>query len=191
MDQFFDNLSRRLATASSRRDALRISFTALFGGIASACVNPAAGGCSGTQTSCAGGCIPSGSVCCSNGSYCASGTSCCNNNTQCCPNCGSGPCGSGQVCCNGGCIPSGSVCCSNGSYCNAGTSCCNNDTQCCSGGGSNNCLCGVGNTYNYLTGVCCPNGTPYFYPGTHGITGPGCYASCPYIGDCGTTYQKC
>ncbi len=50
--------------------------------------------------------------------------------------------------------------------------------------------CNPGNTYNYSSQKCCPNSTPYYYPGTHGIKAPGCYASCPYIGDCGTKYTK-
>jgi len=50
--------------------------------------------------------------------------------------------------------------------------------------------CSSGNTYNFSSQMCCPNGTPYYYPGTHGISAPGCYAQCPYIGDCGTMWQK-
>lgn len=58
------------------------------------------------------------------------------------------------------------------------------------GGGRSNCHCYAGNTYNFLTGTCCPSDTPYYYPGTHGGR-RGCYASCPYIGDCGSSFQRC
>lgn len=44
--------------------------------------------------------------------------------------------------------------------------------------------CNPGNTYNYSSGMCCPNSAPHYYNGAHGISGSGCYASCPYIGDC-------
>ena len=58
------------------------------------------------------------------------------------------------------------------------------------GGGGSSCHCNPGNTYNFLTGVCCPSTSPYYYPGTHGGS-RGCYASCPYIGDCGSSFQHC
>jgi hypothetical protein len=48
-----------------------------------------------------------------------------------------------------------------------------------------------GYTYNYLTGYYCPNAFPYYYPGTHGNYGLGCYASCPYVGDCGSAFTTC
>ena len=50
--------------------------------------------------------------------------------------------------------------------------------------------CNPGNTYNYSSQKCCPNSAPYYYPGTHGISSAGCYASCPYVGDCGTNFTK-
>jgi thiol-disulfide isomerase/thioredoxin len=94
---------------------------------------------------------------------------------------------------NGSCYScTGSSFCSRsgGSNCSSSTS----GVACCSsgggGGGGGSCNCQPGNVYNYLTGKCCPNSAPYYYPGTHG-GGVGCYASCPYIGDCGTTYQHC
>ena len=195
MDQFLDNLARQLATASSRRDALRIGFSVLLGAVASGCAgaNPFSG-CSGTQVPCNGHCNPAGSVCCSDGSYCSAGSSCCNNNTQCCPNCGNSgaPCPSGTTCCNGHCNPAGSVCCGDGSYCSAGTTCCNNNTQCCSnGGGGGACGCPSGQTYNFQFAWCCPNNIPIYYPGTHGIVAPGCYATCPYVGDCSAATERC
>lgn len=58
------------------------------------------------------------------------------------------------------------------------------------GGGGSTAYCNPGNTYNYSSQMCCPNNTPYYYPGTHGITGAGCYASCPYVNDCGNKFTK-
>lgn len=58
------------------------------------------------------------------------------------------------------------------------------------GGGGGGAYCNPGNTYNYSSQKCCPNSAPYYYPGTHGITAAGCYASCPYVGDCGSMYTK-
>lgn len=58
------------------------------------------------------------------------------------------------------------------------------------GSGTTTAYCTPGNTYNYSSGKCCSNSTPYYYPGTHGIAAPGCYASCPYVGDCGTRFTK-
>ena len=60
-----------------------------------------------------------------------------------------------------------------------------------SGTTSKGCQCSKGYTYNYSSQKCCATSTPYYYPGTHGITGVGCYASCPYVGDCGTQYTAC
>ncbi len=50
--------------------------------------------------------------------------------------------------------------------------------------------CNPGNTYNYSSRTCCPNSTPEYYDGTYGISGPGCYATCPYIGACGTRFTR-
>ena len=50
--------------------------------------------------------------------------------------------------------------------------------------------CNPGYTYNYSSQKCCPNSTPYYYPGTHGIQPAGCYSSCPYVGDCGTRWTR-
>lgn len=60
---------------------------------------------------------------------------------------------------------------------------------CCTGGGGT-AYCNAGNTYNHSSNKCCPNSAPYYYPGTHGIKPAGCYASCPYTGDCGTRWTK-
>lgn len=148
-----DTLSRRIAAATSRRDAIRGIIAGVFGvTILESCTNPTA--------PCAAGCTGSDGECysCSSGSYCSSG--------------GGSGCStpiSGVYCCSG----------SSGGGGGGG------------GGGGASCPCNPGYVYNFLTGKCCANATPYYYPGTHGITGAGCYASCPYIGDCGTTYQHC
>jgi len=69
-----------------------------------------------------------------------------------------------------------------------GVYCCSSGGS--SGGGSGTAYCNPGNTYNYSSQKCCPNSAPYYYPGTHGITAAGCYASCPYVGDCGSSFTK-
>jgi hypothetical protein len=68
--------------------------------------------------------------------------------------------------------------------------CCSSSSGSSSGSGTSSCRCNSGNTYNFLTGVCCPTRAPYYYPGTHGGAS-GCYVSCPYIGDCGSSFQSC
>jgi len=71
MEQLFDNLSRTLAAATSRRDALRGVLSVVFGGAAMAtlpgCANP-------ITPSCTSGCLGSDNVCysCASGSSCAS-----------------------------------------------------------------------------------------------------------------------
>ena len=145
---FLDTLSRRLAAATSRRDALRVMIAGVFGGtIVEACTSPTA--------ACAAGCTGSDGKCysCTAGSFCSSG--------------GGSGCStpiSGVYCCSG----------SGGG-----------------GGSGGSCPCTPGYVYNFSSGKCCANATPYYYPGTHGITGVGCYATCPYVGDCGTTFQHC
>src|SRR4051812_32310151 len=88
MDHFFDNLSRTLAGATSRRDALR-SVLAMFGGttalMAAACANPA------SPSDCSDGCVGSDKVCYT----CASGFFCSGSNGS---NCGSASAG-GIRCC--------------------------------------------------------------------------------------------
>ena len=68
-----------------------------------------------------------------------------------------------------------------------GVYCCDTGSGNTGGGGA---YCNSGYTYNYSSQKCCPNSTPYYYPGTHGIDPAGCYASCPYVGDCGTSFTK-
>lgn len=111
--------------------------------------------------------------------------------------------------CSNGCVGTDGRCytCDSPTYCtrtppSSGASCGSpsGGVYCCQsvtggGGGGNTggsgCRCSPGNTYNFLTGVCCPNATPEYYPGTHGIYTVGCYARCPYVGDCGSTFQRC
>ena len=52
-----------------------------------------------------------------------------------------------------------------------------------SGGGSS---CTTGNCLN--NGQCCPRARPNYTYGGHGYQA-GCYASCPYVGDCGASTQ--
>lgn len=144
MYNFFDDLSRRVATTASRRDAVKVLLAAAAGLGASECpglTSPAtcsSGECKGSDGRCYG---------CSGSAYCTTSPS--------------GRCSS----------PTGGV-------------------YCCTGGGSGSCPCQPGNTYNYLTGICCPNTAPYYDPGNHGYKA-GCYAQCPYSGDCGTQWTKC
>jgi hypothetical protein len=52
-----------------------------------------------------------------------------------------------------------------------------------SGGGSS---CSTGYCLN--NGQCCPKSHPSYTYGGHGYAA-GCYASCPYVGDCGSSTQ--
>lgn len=52
-----------------------------------------------------------------------------------------------------------------------------------SGGGSS---CSTGYCLN--NGQCCPGAYPNYTYGGHGYAA-GCYASCPYVGDCGSSTQ--
>jgi hypothetical protein len=52
------------------------------------------------------------------------------------------------------------------------------------GGHSNACYPG----YCYTSGVCCPKSAPWYNNGAHGYA-KGCYASCPYVGDCSSQTQ--
>jgi len=69
-----------------------------------------------------------------------------------------------------------------------GAYCCDNASS--NSTGTSGAYCSSGYTYNYSSQKCCPNSAPYYYPGTHGIDAPGCYASCPYVGDCGSSFTK-
>ena len=88
MDQLFDNLSRALATGTSRRDAVRGMLGVLFGGATisaiSGCANP-------LKPSCSDGCVGSDNVC-----YTCSGSTCYSSriNTTC-----SSPSAGGIYCC--------------------------------------------------------------------------------------------
>ena len=156
MEQLFDNLSRTLATATSRRDALRGMFGVLFGGATIAAVSGCA---SPSSPSCSAGCLGSDNVCytCSSGSACASSRI------------------------NSGCSTASA----------GGIYCCSASTG---GGGNsgNGCPCTDPSkpAYNAQFGICCARNTPWYDPGGHGY-GAGCYASCPYVGDCSNTYTLC
>jgi hypothetical protein len=50
------------------------------------------------------------------------------------------------------------------------------------GGGGSSCATG----YCLNNGQCCPRAYPDYTYGGHGYAA-GCYASCPYVGDCGST----
>jgi hypothetical protein len=65
---------------------------------------------------------------------------------------------------------------SDDSYSNNGSS---------SSGGSSS-RCSTGNCLN--NGQCCPKSHPNYTYGGHGYAA-GCYQSCPYVGDCGSTTQ--
>jgi hypothetical protein len=112
MEQLFDNLSRVLAGATSRRDAMRGMIGVLFGGATisavSGCANPITPSCSG--------CVGSDNVCYT----CSSDASCYSSriNTTC-----SSPSAGGIYCCSsngGGGGGGGSTCpCASGSAYNA------------------------------------------------------------------------
>lgn len=53
-----------------------------------------------------------------------------------------------------------------------------------SGGGGAKCSTG----YCLNNGQCCPRAYPDYTYGGHGYTA-GCYARCPYVGDCGAATQ--
>jgi hypothetical protein len=144
---FLDAFSRRLASATSRRDAIGITLATLFG-------SRVVAGCTNATDPCSASCKGSNGTCytCSGGSFCSqSGGSGCSSSVG------------GVYCCSGG---------------GGG------------GGGGGSCPCNTGYVYNIGSGQCCPGGAPYYYNGTHGGSS-GCYASCPYVGDCGSSYQHC
>jgi hypothetical protein len=76
---------------------------------------------------------------------------------------------------------------SGGSNCSSpkgGVYCCGDTSS------SSSCRCNPGSTYNFSSQTCCRNATPYYFPGGRGY-GAGCYASCPYVNDCGSRFQRC
>lgn len=141
--------------------------------------------CAPGQVSCAGGCIPDGTVCCgvaTNGSglpvYCPAGNSCSADGTPpygwSCNGGGGGSCGAGQVECGNGCIPSGSVCCDT-YYCPAGNSC----------GGNNTCRSNTNPTNPSTTLTCDAGQTPVDVTCTNGQADAcGCSDSCSVGSDC-------
>ena len=102
----------------------------------------------------------------------------------------------GGSCASGECKGNDGQCysCSGGTTCttSGGSNCSSprGGVYCCGGGNGGSCQCQPGNTWNYLTGICCPNTAPYYDPGNHGYKA-GCYAQCPYIGDCGSAWTRC
>ena len=61
-----------------------------------------------------------------------------------------------------------------------------------SGGGSTpRKYCDAGYTYNFASSKCCPNSSPYYYPGGYAVPNPpGCYKTCPYANACGDKYIR-
>ena len=61
-----------------------------------------------------------------------------------------------------------------------------------SGGGSTpRKYCNAGYTYNVASSKCCPNSSPYYYPGGYAVPNPpGCYKTCPYANACGDKYIR-
>lgn len=53
-------------------------------------------------------------------------------------------------------------------------------------GGTSGSSCNTGYCLN--NGQCCPGSAPNYTYGGHGYAA-GCYASCPYVGDCGASTQ--
>jgi hypothetical protein len=106
MANFFDNLSRQLASAASRRQALRLLCGSVFASLAAACGASMTAPCPAGQVDCSGGL-------------------CCGQNQACC---GPGCCDLTATCCNGSCVASttgGTVtCCSDGSACSGANCCC-------------------------------------------------------------------
>ncbi len=158
----FDDLTKALATSTSRRHALKtIAATALgsilgLGGIGTAFANckPNGIGCNTNSQCCSGGCchgtctdLGTTSNCGTCGHRCASGQGCCNgtctdlNTIQNCGSCGN-VCPAGQMCSDGQCVcPLGRTKLCNGTCA----------TNCLSTGCSNGCNCvqdaAVGNFY--------------------------------------------
>ncbi|HYE88876.1 MAG TPA: hypothetical protein VEA16_21105 [Vicinamibacterales bacterium] len=139
MEQFFDDLSRQLARATTRRDAFRVLITALVGTvIAPACVmptttGPSCSGCEGTDGRC---------YTCSGDTYCTTNppsSGSCSRPTggvYCCSSVSNQV--SGRQCQTGSCyIRSAFVCCPNGflNYAGAGSGCYASRTDCLNAGG--------------------------------------------------------
>ncbi len=130
----FDDLTKALATATSRRQALK-AIAATVGGLL---------GLGGVGTALAN-CKPNG-IGCNIGSQCCSGACChgtCTNlgTTSNCGSCGN-TCGANQVCQNGTCV----------TPCTTSGGTCGGDTECCSGTCCQGTCCGSGQ-------VCLSNGS--------------------------------
>lgn len=165
MEQHFDNLSRRLAATTSRREAVRVFCSALGGIVTSACAgnplkpdveDPACSGCVGSDRKC---------YTCEDPYYCTSNPPA---NGIC-----SRPSSGGVSCCHtcSGCLGSNNVCytCAAGNFCTrnangasncsapnaAGVSCCTSSTG---GGGGNS-------TRYYVSANGCDGGSAVSYSG--------------------------
>ena len=155
----FDDLTKALATSTSRRQALKAFGASVVGGIL---------GLSGIDTA-----LAHKPFCRGNGSKCNRGSDCCSgycaNNVCTCPPapaCNSAcPCPSDSTCLNGTCCPTSQAC--NGACCPSGTVCVNgaccptsqacNGTCCPSGTTCVNGACCP--TSQVCNGTCCPSGT--------------------------------
>src|SRR5258706_8505761 len=134
----FDELTKAVATTTSRRRVLKTFVASIMGGIF---------GLSRTDlANAAGKCLGLGSKC-AHGKECCSGT--CTNNRCACP--------SGQTNCNGACVvcPFGGTCSGSSCVCPTGQTNCNGLCTVCPTGGTcsgNSCVCPTGQTN--CNGVC-------------------------------------
>ncbi len=100
--------------------------------------------------------------------------------------CASGQCTGSDGACYGPCTSSGAVCTSTPSgSCSAPSP---GGIYCCVGGGGGGGGGQCNSGYCLNNGKCCPRSTPDYTYGGHGYSA-GCYASCPYVGDCGASTQ--
>ena len=185
----FDELTKALATSTSRRHALRLIATATIGGLFGLGGIRMAFGrnspCHRNGTACS-----ANQKCCSN--YCVKGKCTCPPAPTCNSVC---PCPSGQTCHNGSCCPTGDVCgpscgCPTGQVClnDACAPCitagniCDVNSNCCSG------ICCQGNA---PTAICCGSGQTCLANGTCASNCDACVGPCGcYVGRdphlCGT-----
>ena len=173
----FDDLTKALATSTSRRQALKAFGASVVGGIL---------GLSGIDTA-----LAHKPFCRGNGSKCNRGSDCCSgycaNNVCTCPPapaCNSAcPCPSDSTCLNGTCCPTSQAC--NGACCPSGTVCVNGTCAhpCTSDADCSSCLspCGpdIDGVHAYCEGV--PTGIPC-------SSDSGCPAGtfCTDVGECET-----
>lgn len=162
----FEELTRKMGSATSRRSVLRGMGAAVVGGVAATVLKPfrADAACPAGTSVCGSACCPAGAACTNRAKSCccAKGETPCNNacckagvacadlaNSVCgCPK-GTTPCGSGTTlkCCNKGtaCTPSNATCQPVSTFATASSTCCKDvgascvgNSECC----SNFCLSG-------------------------------------------------